>query len=150
MKKFTLIIAGCLLAILHLNAQTEQDKEGVNRALLDYIEGFYDGDSSKIIRSISPDVVKYGYFKDRATGIYKGEPMSYKEMIDYAVKTGVSRKNGKQLPASVPKKTEIYEVLDQTASGKITAWWGTDYVLLEKKNDRWMIRMVLWQGPLKR
>jgi hypothetical protein len=34
------------------------------------------------------------------------------------------------------------------ASGKVTAWWGIDYILLEKINNKWMIRMVLWQGPI--
>lgn len=130
-------------------AQTKEDSLNVIKALNNYIDGFYYGDTSKIIRSISNDVVKYGYYKNKNTGLYEGEPMSYKEMIDYAAKVGVSRKNGKQLPANAPRKTEIYEVLEQSASAKITAWWGSDYILLEKKGDKWMIRMVLWQGPLK-
>ncbi len=148
MKKLSTLIA-LILSLQFVSAQAIQDKESVNRALLDYIEGFYDGDTSKIIRSISPDVVKYGYFKNKSTGQYAGEPMSYKQMINYAANVGVSRKNGKHLRANAPRKTEIYEVLEQTASAKITAWWGTDYILLEKKGDKWMIRMVLWEGPLR-
>ena len=96
MKKILTGLFTIIISLQFVSAQTEQDKESVNRALLDYIEGFYDGDTSKIIRSISPEVVKYGYYKNKNTGQYAGEPMSYKEMIAYAAKVGESRKNGKQ------------------------------------------------------
>ena len=52
-------------------------------------------------------------------------------------------------PATAPKKVEIFDILDQTASAKLTAWWGTDYLLLAKYDGRWMIPMVLWQSPPK-
>jgi hypothetical protein len=45
---------------------------------------------------------------------------------------------------------EIYDVQDQTASAKLTAWWGTDYLLLARIDGRWMIRQVLWQSPPRR
>jgi hypothetical protein len=48
------------------------------------------------------------------------------------------------------EKVEIYEIQDKTASGKVTAWWGTDYVLLEKIDEKWFLKMILWQGPLKK
>ena len=41
----------------------------------------------------------------------------------------------------------IFDVQDQTASAKLTAWWGTDYLLLARYDGRWMIREVLWQTP---
>jgi hypothetical protein len=41
----------------------------------------------------------------------------------------------------------LYDVQDQTASAKLTAWWGTDYLLLARENGRWMITHVLWQSP---
>ena len=128
-------------------AGAQQDQDNVKKAMWDYIEGFYQGDSAKIIRSISPRVAKYGYWKDKKTGVYAGETMSYEEMIKYAV--DVKAKNRQHKTDSITK-AEIFELQDQTANGKVTAWWGTDYVLLEKTNNKWMIRMVLWQGPLKK
>ncbi len=41
----------------------------------------------------------------------------------------------------------VFDVQDQTASAKLTASWGTDYLLLAKVGDRWMITHVLWQSP---
>lgn len=124
----------------------DADAKGVERALLDYIEGFYEGDTSKITRSILPEAHKYGYWKDDKTGKYAGEPMSFQQMIDYAI--GV--KTRKRFPKpDAPKVVQLFEVQDQTASGKVTAWWGTDYILLGKYEGKWMIVQVLWQGPLK-
>lgn len=123
------------------------DSLEVHRAMMDYIEGFYEGDSAKIIQSVSPEVTKYGYWKDKNATTYAGEPMSFQEMIDYAVKVSTKTKKAK---IGTLEKVEIFDLQDQTASGKVTAWWGTDYILLEKVNNKWLIRMVLWQGPLKK
>jgi hypothetical protein len=50
-------------------------------------------------------------------------------------------------PAGAPKVIELYDVQDQTASAKLTAWWGIDYLLLAKQSGRWRITHVLWQSP---
>ena len=67
-------------------------------------------------------------------------------MVEYAVSES---KKATKAKMSSREKVEIYDIQDQTASGKVTAWWGTDYILLEKVKGKWMIRIVLWQGPLK-
>ncbi len=147
MKKIYLFIAYFLFS-LTLTAQTANaDEIAVERALLDYIEGFYEGDTTKIIRGVLPEANKYGYWKDKETGVYSGEPMSFKKMKAYAKNVKAKGKFGKP---DAPKKVEIYEVQDQTASGKVTAWWGTDYILLGKHDGAWKIVHVLWQGPPKK
>jgi hypothetical protein len=75
-----------------------------------------------------------------------GEAMPWPEFLSYA--RGIKARN-RQAPATAPKKVEIFDIQDQTASAKLTAWWGTDYLLLAKYQGRWMIRQVLWQSPPK-
>jgi hypothetical protein len=145
MKKYILSAILFLSASGILHAQTAQDKKEVERALLDYIEGFYEGDTVKLSRSVADYSVKYGYWKDDKTNRYAGEAMSHKEMIDYAV--GIKAKN-RQRKLTPLEKTQIFEIQESIASAKVTAWWGIDYVLLEKIDNKWMIRMVLWQGPI--
>ncbi|HEX7979103.1 MAG TPA: hypothetical protein VF461_10900, partial [Gemmatimonadaceae bacterium] len=41
-----------------LAAQTAEDSAGVRRAVADYVEGFCEGDSTKHVRSVRPDVFK--------------------------------------------------------------------------------------------
>lgn len=127
-----------------LSAAQNADTRGVERALLDYVEGFYEGDTAKLIRGIHPEVKKYGYWKEKGSEQYTGEAMSFAEMLEYANRVRTKKRFPKP---DAPKKVEVYEVLDQTATGKVTAWWGTDYILLAKYDGQWKIVYVLWQSP---
>jgi hypothetical protein len=64
--------------------------------------------------------------------------MPFAELLELA-------KHYKGIPADAPKVVIIYEVLDHTASVKVVAWWGIDYMHLAKYDDRWLIVHVLWQ-----
>ena len=120
---------------------TAEDRAAVTAAAMDYIEGFYQGDSTRLVRSVAEDVYKYGYGR-RATG-YVGSQMTYAGFMAFAA--GV--RNGRNLPpAGAPKEIVLFEVQDQTAAAKITAWWGIDYLLLGKRNGQWMITHVTWQA----
>jgi len=66
-------------------------------------------------------------------------------MIDYA--EGVKKRGVSPDVEKFPKKIEVFDMQDQTASAKLTAWWGSDYLLLSRINNRWMITHVLWQSP---
>jgi len=120
------------------------DAEAVTRAARDYLEAFYEGDSTKIVRSISPTVVKYGYYIPRGDSTYHGTGMSYAEMLDYVRQVKAS---GRTPPASAPRQVSALEVLDQVAAAKVVAWWGTDFLHLAKIDGRWMITQVIWQSP---
>ena len=123
----------------------EQERSAVRRAILDYVEGFYEGDSIKFVRSVWPEVRKYGYWRDSPNTAYTGRALPYSEFLRIAEDV---RARNSQMPPDAPKDIVIYEVQDQTASAKLTASWGTDYLLLAKEDGRWMITHVLWQGPL--
>ena len=41
----------------------------------------------------------------------------------------------------------VFDVLDKTASAKLTAEWGVDYFHLAKVGGKWQIMYVLWQSP---
>jgi len=120
------------------------DAEAVTRAARDYLEAFYEGDSTKIVRSISPTVVKYGYYIPRGDSTYHGTGMSYAEMLDYVRQVKAS---GRTPPASAPRQVSALEVLDQVAAAKVVAWWGTDFLHLARIDGRWMITQVIWQSP---
>jgi hypothetical protein len=55
----------------------------VRRAALDYVEGFYEGDSTKHVRSVRPDVFKYGFWLPRDSTRYRGEQMPWPEFLSY-------------------------------------------------------------------
>jgi hypothetical protein len=119
------------------------EQDAVRRAVLDYVEGFYEGDSSKFVRSVRPEVFKYGYWIPRDSTRYQGEQMQWPEFHAYANRVKASKRFA---PATAPKEVVVFDVLDQTASAKLTAAWGVDYLLLGKYDGKWMIAEVLWQS----
>lgn len=137
-------ILSIICLFLTLSGIAQDDKQHVTNAVTDYVDAFYHGDTTKILRSISPAVVKYGYYRKKDQSTYAGEPMSFREMLDYA--TSVGKRKNPNVDKFV-KKIEVLDCQDQTAAAKLTAWWGTDYILLAKLEGKWMITHVLWQSP---
>lgn len=138
------LASGALLCASQLRAQSAADSQAVRRAALDYVEGFYEGDTAKLVRSVRPEVYKFGFWRQRDSTRYVGEQMPWPEFLEFARNV---KANNRPAPVTAPKTIELLDVLDQTASAKLTAWWGTDYLLLGKFSDRWMITHVLWQSP---
>jgi Putative lumazine-binding len=144
MKKTFSILLFLLVTTFSI-AQT--DKEKIEKACLNYIEGFYEGDTVKLIQSLKPSLYKFGYWKNKTTGKYDPDgQMTYREALDYA-KNVLAKKNFAK--SGAPKKVEILDVMNSIASAKVTAWWGVDYILLSKKDEQWVIEQVLWEGPLQ-
>ena len=144
MKKKILIVA---LIVISNIVSGQSSKEQVGKACLNYIEGFYEGDTSKLINCLMPSLYKFGYWKDKTSGKYSPDGhMTYRQALDYA--KNVSDKKRFAKPGA-PKKVEVLDIQNAIASAKVTAWWGTDYILLSKQNDAWKIEQILWEGPLQ-
>jgi len=145
MKRTISIFLICLTAKFCI---AQDVKEKIERACLDYVEGFYEGDTAKLIRSLQPSLYKYGFWKDDKSGIYNPDGhMTFSEAVDYARRVFTSKKYAK--PGAI-KKVEVLDIMNCIASAKITARWGVDYILLSKQDDKWMIEEVLWEGPLQK
>lgn len=122
--------------------QQPDDREAVKQAVLDYVEALYEADSSRIERSVHRDLFKLGFERDK-DGTYKPYRMTYQELYDLA---GRWNKSGR-IPRNSKKDIVVYDVTDQTASAKLTAMWGIDYLHLAKFDGKWMITDILWQTP---
>jgi Putative lumazine-binding len=144
MKKICIVLLLCSFAA---TTHAQENKALIERACLDYLEGFYEGDTLKLTRSLNPALFKFGYWQDTKTGKYAPDGnMTWQQAIDYAKRVFEKKKFAK---ANAPKKVEVLDIMNTIAAAKVTAWWGVDYLLLAKQNDRWMIDQVLWEGPLK-
>ena len=145
MKKLSMIalIIALALAGYVAQAQSNDEREAVRQAVLDYVEGVYNVDPARIERSVHPDLAKRGYWRERGKEGYTNGKMTFAGLIEVA-KTW--NKEGK-LPKDAPKEITIFDVQDQTASAKLVAQWGTDYFHLAKYEGKWMIVNVLWQSP---
>lgn len=126
----------------HSTAQQPDDREAVKQAVLDYVEALYEADPARIERSIHRDLFKLGFERDK-DGTYKPYRMTYQELYDLAARWN---KSGR-IPKNSKKEIVVYDVADQTASAKLTAMWGIDYLHLAKFDGKWMITDILWQTP---
>jgi Putative lumazine-binding len=130
-----------LTAPLQLSAQAGSDREGVRQAALDYVDGIYNVQPDRIQRSVHPTLVKRGFYKKDAGAPYVEMPMTYDQLVTLA---GNWNKEGKR-DTSI-KEVAVLDVLDQTATAKVTASWGIDYMLLGKYDGKWKIVQILWQS----
>ena len=140
MKKLILLIVFFAAA----KYSPAQDKQQVEKACLNYIEGFYEGDTTKLIASLKPSLYKFGYWKNKEGNYDPDGQMTYRQALDYA-KNVMAKKTFPK--ADAPKKVEVLDIGNTIASAKVIAWWGVDYILLAKQNGKWMIEQVLWEGP---
>ena len=135
MKKFLFALALLFAFSGAALAQTDADREAVRQAVLDYVEGVYEVAPQRIERSVHPDLVKRGFYIKKGETTYTASPMTFTELVNLS-KT--YNKSGK-LPQTAPKEIVIFDILDQTASAKLTAVWGIDYMQLAKYDGKWMI-----------
>lgn len=145
-----IILSLCLLAIstfCYAQDKIEKtDKILVQEAIEDYVLGLYEANPQRIENSVDSTLHKIGYY-DYDGEAYYHMPMTYQELYDLS---GKWNKDGTQVTQESPKKIEIYEVNDKTASAKLTAQWGIDFMHLSKSaNGKWMIMNIMWQSPPK-
>ena len=149
--KRTVVLAACLAVAVPgvLKAQHGADPQGhpeaaaVTRAALDYLEGFYEGDTDKIRRGVHPEVTKYGFYRRNGAELYEGSAMPFEDMLAFANRV---RESGRTRSEDTVKEVILLDILDQTAAVKVVAYWGTDYLQLAKYDGERKILHVLWQS----
>jgi hypothetical protein len=142
--RLSLALTALVIPLVPLRAQTAADSAGVRAAVMDYVEAIYRVDTARIVRSVHPDMAKRGYYIPRNQTAYTNSPMTYAQLINVA-KTFNAKGNINAETAA--KQVTILDILDQTASVKLVASWGIDYMHLARYDGRWMIVNVLWQSP---
>lgn len=123
-------------------SQMKADEDAVRAAVLDYVEGVYDVAPERIERSVHPEMAKRGFARRQDSDPYTELKMTQPQLVELAKNYN---KDGKRVPADAPKEVIIYEVLNQTASIKLIASWGIDYMHLAKYDGQWKIVNVMWQ-----
>ena len=64
------------------NRQT--DKAAIERAVLDYVEGIYDVEPERVVRSVDPKLAKLGFGRWEDDEVYRSFAMTYEQLVDLA------------------------------------------------------------------
>ena len=122
-----------------------EEVKAVESACFDYINTFYQADTTLAYRSVHKSLRKTGFFWNKEKEMYSEQlEMPFGDLISLAKRWNA---DGTRANDKTPKGVEVFEVSDKTAVAKVSAIWGIDYVGLMKMDGKWMIVNVLWQSP---
>jgi Putative lumazine-binding len=140
-RKFSLVVVFLLLAfVTKAHAQSTADAAAIKQTALDYIEGWYEGNSERMERALHPELAK------RIVRTNKEGASQFSQMSAMALVQGTRRGGGKTTPKEKQQKdVTILDVFENAASVKVIASDWVDYLHMAKFNGRWVIVNVLWE-----
>jgi hypothetical protein len=132
-------LLGLLLPIAQASGQTAADSAAVRRAALDYIEGWFAGDSTRMRRALHPDLAKRAVLRDPQGRLF----------LDLQSSSMLVRAAGFGFGTSLPEArrwatVQILDVDGDLASVKLHSTQLVDYMHLVRWDGEWKILNVLW------
>ena len=117
-----------------------ETQAAITAAALDYAEGWYEGDASRMERALHPDLAKRMVQTDEK-GRSRIEQMSAMGLV-----LGTRRGFGKSTPRERQQKdVMILDVFNGAATVRLTMDGWVDYLHLAWWNGQWKIVNVLWE-----
>jgi len=134
MKQFIFIVF--LTYTFSASSQSKQDSLAIKTAAVDYVEGFFTGDSSRLAKAMSPELTKRIIDNLMTIGL--------KELIGY---TKMGKMPDKNPSEPFKAKVDIYDITSGIALAKVSTNKMPeffDYIQVGKMNGEWKIVNVLW------
>ncbi len=123
-----------------LLGQSAADSAAIRQTALDYVEGWYTGDTARMARALHPDLAKRIVRTD-TTGASRLDHMGAAQLVQ-----GTGRGYGTKTPKQRQQKdVVILDIFGNTASVKAMMANWIDYMHIAKFNGRWVIVNVLWE-----
>lgn len=130
-----------LLSGSSARAQSAADSAGIRATALDYIQGWYAGDASRMEGALHPKLAKRIVETDPASHQSVLGDMGAEKLIEYTRAGG-----GKETPRGRRQSdVSILDIYQGAASAKVIAADWVDYLHLARWNGRWVIVNVLWE-----
>jgi hypothetical protein len=122
-------------------AQTAADSAAIRATVLDYAEGWYEGDAERMSRAVHPELVKRIVVADTSTRKSVIQNMGASALVN-----GTRHGYGKTTPQDRrQKEVTILDIFGNAASAKAVMADWMDYLQLAKVDGRWVIVNVLWE-----
>jgi hypothetical protein len=139
-----IIPAGIIIVLLHVprgeaTGQTSADSAKIVATALDYIDGYYEGDASRMERALHPDLAKRIVRTDPERGWSHLGQMSALTLIQ------ATRSKEATPAAERQQDVTILDIYGNAASVKVVAADWVDYLHVAKWNGEWKIVNVLWE-----
>lgn len=138
-KLFIVILAG--VSFTNNSFAQISDSTMIKEVALNYIEGWYSADTSRIAGSLSNDLVKRGFLISRNENKLVKVEATYTQMIEW---TG-RKPNELEKRPDIRIDVQIIEIGKNIAMAKIVSPQFIDYIHLGKMNGEWKIYNVIWE-----
>lgn len=137
----TLFLAVLFTALLRTAVWAQSDDVLIKQAVLDYCEGWYEGNPERMERCLHPELAKRIIRTDPETGRSRLENMGAMRLVQYA-RAGY----GKKTPQEARQKDiKILDIYENVASVKAIMSGWIDYLHLARVDGKWVIVNVLWE-----
>ena len=123
-----------------VHAQSAADSAAIRATAMDYMMGWYTGDTLRMGRALHPELAK------RIVNTDPGGASRLSSMDAARLLEGTRRGFGKETPANQRQADPvILDIFGNTASVRATMRSWIDYMHMAKWNGRWVIVNVLWE-----
>ena len=123
-----------------VRCQSAADSAAIRATALDYIDGWYAADGTRMERALHPELAKRIVRSD-SLGRYRLDTQSAMTLVQNTRAEG-----GKQTPmADRRDDVRILDIFQNAASVRIDASYWVDYLQMAKWRGRWVIVNVLWE-----
>jgi hypothetical protein len=134
------LVATMVAAPNTADAQPRADSVGIRAAAADYIQGWYEGDTTRMRRALHPDLAKR-IVETSPAGKSTLDHMGAAELVE-----GVARGGGRRTPKDQQRgDIRILDIFGNAASVRVDAASWVDYLHIAKYDGRWVIVNVLWE-----
>ena len=122
--------------------RVKSEEQAIESILLDYVEGYWEGNVERMKRALHPNLVKRGIVSLPETGRDLMEQLFASSMVE------ITRMNKSKLSNvsldDLKIKVSVLDVFKNVASAIVTSSEYFDYIHLVKWNGHWKIVNVLW------
>ena len=123
-----------------LPCQSRADSAAIRQTALDYIQGWYAGDATRMEGALHPELAKRIVRTD-SLGNHRLDQQSAMTLVQ-----GTRNGYGKSTPqADRHDDVRILDIYRNAASVRIDASYWVDYLQLARWHGRWLIVNVLWE-----
>ena len=114
---------------------TVTDQELITQTVLDYFEGWFEGDSARMDRALHPDLVKRRAGEELAR-------TTKAQMVEWT-----EAGEGTSIPAGDRIEVEVLDVYEDVASVVVRTAPYYEYLHLVRTAGGWTIANALWRAP---
>jgi hypothetical protein len=117
-----------------------EDAAAIRSCLLDYFDGWFDGDADRMDRALHPGLAKHAIGQDPG----RSETLDLTTKADMVEATGQGRGRQRDVPDRAIR-IDIAGVSGDIASAIVHTAVYVEFVLLARTNDGWQITGTLWR-----